>query len=65
MIAKRFETEHEVLTLSDYFAAKAMQGMLADPHCCVVDKQSFAKECYDIAEAMIAERFRRDDEDHE
>lgn len=55
----------EIMDLLDYFAAKAMQGMLADPSVTPRDKAEFAKNCYDIAAAMVAEKARRDDEDHE
>lgn len=44
------------MTLRDYFAAKAMQAMLA----CPVQPQSgpemYARDAYVIADAMIAER---------
>lgn len=53
-------------TLLDYFAAKAMQGCLAysnlgpsgnwQESCSIPD---LAAHCYDIAEAMIAEREKR------
>jgi len=44
------------MTLRDYFAAKAMQGMLA----CPVQPQSgpdmYARDAYAIADAMLAAR---------
>ena len=52
------------MTLRDYFAAKAMQGMLADSQTresCPESQEekwmrSFARVCYDFADAMIAAR---------
>ena len=52
------------MTLRDYFAAKAMQGMLADSQTresCPEDQEekwmrSFARACYYFADAMIAAR---------
>lgn len=43
------------MTLRDYFAAKAMQGMLADPefgH----EAEVAASLCYAMADAMLKER---------
>lgn len=44
------------MSLRDYFAAKALQGMLAQP----VQPQSgadmFARDAYSVADAMISER---------
>jgi hypothetical protein len=49
------------LSLRDYFAAKAMQGMLsAFPNVANKDKRKFAEEmpatAYEYADAMLAER---------
>lgn len=45
------------MTLRDYFAAKAMQGSLADPNVDPTDhKDDFARWCYEVADAMIAAR---------
>lgn len=47
------------MTLRDYFAAKAMQGMLA----CPVQPQSgpdmYARDAYQMADAMLAQRSER------
>lgn len=47
---------HNGMTLRDYFAACALQGMLA----CRVQPQSgadmFARDAYTLADAMLAER---------
>jgi len=47
---------HHGMTLRDYFAAKAMQGMLA----CPIQPQSgpdmYAQDAYVVADAMLAER---------
>lgn len=47
----------EGMTLRDYFAAKAMQGLLANPGAamCPVTLVAYA---YETADAMIAERDR-------
>jgi hypothetical protein len=43
------------MTLRDYFAAKAMQGVLAGkPH--TGNMMTIAKECYMMAEAMLRAR---------
>jgi hypothetical protein len=50
------EVAHEGMTLRDYFAAKAMQGMLA----CPVQPQSgadlYARDAYFVADAMLKAR---------
>jgi hypothetical protein len=43
------------MTLRDYFAAKAMAGMLANPQCCG-EHAGFAKESYRYADAMLSAR---------
>lgn len=42
------------MTMRDYFAAKAMQGMLAAGE--GVPNEKLAKWAYDVAEAMLTER---------
>ena len=49
------------MTLRDYFAAKAMQGMLAGHFACYGHdnywkRDSIAEEAYEIAEAMLKAR---------
>jgi hypothetical protein len=50
------------MTLRDYFAAKAMQGLLAHPRCNDVGREEpetteyVAEEAYAVADAMLAER---------
>jgi hypothetical protein len=46
---------HVGLSLRDYFAAKAMQGSLADD-ARLRDKVAFAKWCYEMADAMLSAR---------
>jgi len=50
------EVAQEGMTLRDYFAAKAMQGMLA----CPVQPQSgadlYARDAYFVADAMLKAR---------
>lgn len=49
--------EFDGMTLRDYFAAKAMQGMLANQHCFQAsDEQMFARDSYVLADAMLKAR---------
>ena len=43
------------MTLRDYFAAKAMQGSLAD-YGVVRSPAAFAEWCYELADAMLEAR---------
>ena len=47
------------MVLRDYFAAKAMQGMLACPEQLQSDEHMFARDAYQIADAMLKERNKR------
>ena len=51
---KNYGVPREGMTLRDYFAAKAMQGLLANPEF-YEDEVGYA---YKIADAMLAERER-------
>ena len=58
---------HNGMTLRDYFAAAALQGILArmpcDEYACSVDTEDWSCAAGDagrIADAMIAEREKRD-----
>ncbi len=44
------------MTLRDYFAAKAMQGMSANPEVGFIDISAAANEAYKMADAMLKER---------
>jgi hypothetical protein len=44
------------MTLRDYFAAKAMQGMFAGRNGSVLTASDWATQAYIIADAMLAER---------
>lgn len=44
------------LTARDYFAAKAIQGLLADNGRDYVDKETLASWCYKMADVMLEER---------
>lgn len=48
---------NEGMDLRDYFAAKAMQGLLSYPEQQQPD-QRLAKSAYDVADAMLAHRER-------
>jgi hypothetical protein len=48
------EVSHMGMTLRDYFAAKAMQGMLAED--CDYVWTSLAAAAYECADAMLKER---------
>ena len=45
------------MTLRDYFAAKAIQGMCANPNCrAEVGEDKFAEAAYEVADAMMKAR---------
>ena len=44
------------MTLRDYFAAKAMQGMVAAEYEDNMDPATWADEAYEVADAMLAAR---------
>jgi len=46
---------HTGITIQDYFAAKAMQGMLAEPSLKATPEE-FAQRAYIMADAMIKAR---------
>ncbi len=48
--------DREGMTLRDYFAAKAMQGMSANPEVGFIDISAAANEAYKMADAMLKER---------
>jgi hypothetical protein len=57
----RQEVQWTGMTLRDYFAAKAMQGLMSDPRTTVDISgdyifQQRAKSCYIIADAMLKAR---------
>lgn len=53
-IASEYEIEHNGMTLRDYFAAKAMQGLLASD--VYAPKDKFAENAYAMADAMMKAR---------
>lgn len=49
--------EQDGMTMRDYFAAKAMQGMLANQHPYQAsDEHMFARDAYVLADAMLKAR---------
>ena len=51
------------MDLRDYFAAKALQGMIASPNCDTeVNVTVISRHAYLIADAMIKERERKDEQ---
>jgi len=53
------QTIHEGMDLRDYFAAKAMQGMLTNQpirNDVMLHGDSLAKACYQVADAMMKAR---------
>lgn len=49
--------EETGMDLRDYFASKAMQGMLASPNCPTeIEANSFSKNAYAMADAMMKAR---------
>jgi hypothetical protein len=54
------------MTLRDYFAGQALAGLTRDPHFdewSDYEKKLYAHECYAIANAMLAEREKRNGKD--
>lgn len=49
-------TKHQGMTLRDYFAAKAMQGLLLDDNGDFSDPNWMAETAYAYADAMLKER---------
>jgi len=49
---------HDGMTLRDYFAAKALQGMCADSSTAGTRAQDLCEECYQLADAMLAARVK-------
>lgn len=49
-------TQHTGMDLSDYFAAKAMQAMIANPDCPLCPQTEIPKAAYRIADAMMEAR---------
>ena len=50
-----FPAEHTGMTLRDYFAAKVLQGLMADPST-TADLNKIVSVSWGIADKMIAER---------
>ena len=46
------------MSLYDYFAATALKGLLANPDRCMHSWEAYAKQAYEMAFAMYAERAR-------
>ena len=53
---KNYGIPNEGMTLRDYFAAKAMQGLLISSSEYGIEEQDCAKYAYQYADAMLAER---------
>lgn len=49
-------TQHTGMDLRDYFAAKAMQAMIANPDCPLCPLTIIPKAAYEIADAMMEAR---------
>jgi hypothetical protein len=47
---------HVGLTLRDFFAAAALIGLQADPHTDIYAEGKLARQCFAIADAMLAAR---------
>lgn len=48
------------LTIADWFAGQALSGYLADGAITSEKAASCAEQCYDFAEAMVAEKLKRE-----
>ena len=53
----------EGMTLRDWFAGQALQGILANPESAIMPPEEYAHEAYYQAAAMLAERDRREKEE--
>lgn len=49
---------HDGMTLRDYFAAKALQGLCADPNTANAKREDVVAECYELADTMLAARVK-------
>ncbi len=49
---------HDGMTLRDYFAAKALQGICAHPDTWGRQTNEIAKAAYELADAMLAARVK-------
>lgn len=49
---------HDGMTLRDYFAAKALQGLCADPNTSGAKREHLVAECYELADAMLVARVK-------
>ena len=47
---------NEGMTMRDYFAAKVMQGLIADPSWQGMSTGTMAATAYEVADAMLKER---------
>lgn len=52
--------DYQGMTLRDYFAAAALQGLLAG-RSALMEPKWYSQEASELADAMIAEREKRDD----
>lgn len=58
-VAEEWENE-QGMSLRDYFAARAMQGMVANSNTTALENVSYlADKSYEIADAMLVEREKR------
>lgn len=52
----RDDEPHAGMSMRDYFAAAALQGMLANAHPVQSDEHMFARDAYTVADAMLKAR---------
>lgn len=52
------DAEFNGMNLRDYFAAKALQGLCADPNTANAKREDIVAECYELADAMLAARVK-------
>lgn len=55
-IAKEYEIDQNGMTLRDYFAAKALQGICSSRPGNLITSARIAAEAYDLANAMLKAR---------
>lgn len=59
-VATDFSRVNEGMTRREYFAAAALQGLLACPNWPAVSWESLVGQSYKLADAMLAERAKRE-----
>ena len=54
--SRNFFEDQDGMTLRDYFAGQALAGYMADANVSDHNRAALVKSCYELADAMLAER---------